>query len=600
MVNSLGGATSPYLMQHAGNPVWWQEWSTAAFEQAQMRNVPVFLSIGYAACHWCHVMAHESFEDEAVAEILNEKFVAIKVDREERPDLDDIYMEATTALTGHGGWPMSVFLDHKGRPFYAGTYFPREPRGGMPSFTEILLAIDRTWNERPAEVAAAAERISQALLEPKSPKADSLATDLLGRLEFGPLATAAISKLAKQHDDARGGFGAAPKFPPSMVLDFLITNYVVTRDPEALRMVEMTCHAMARGGMYDQLGGGFARYSVDADWVVPHFEKMLYDNALLLSVYAKLYRATAEEWALRITCETADFLIAELSTAQGGFASSLDADTDGEEGTYYVWDYRELHDALGETDGSWAAQLLGVTKAGTFEKGKSTLQMRVDSDDWNRWLSVKERLLAARRTRPRPGRDDKVIASWNALAIIGLVEAYRSSGTRSYLEAAISAAELLREIHLQPTGEIRRVSLAGQVGKPAGVLEDYAGTALAFFELSEVTGDTTWSKTGDRLVEFILDHFVEQREESLIRFFDTSDEAEKLFKRPQDLTDGATPAGGALMAQALTKSSLNQELAPAALAAGAQLMKVSPRFAGAWLKAIEMTKAPACTVEGCD
>ena len=599
MGNLLSVSRSPYLLQHAANPVWWHEWSDEAFEQARQRNVPIFLSIGYAACHWCHVMAHESFEDSSIAEILNERYVSIKVDREERPDLDAIYMEATTALTGHGGWPMSVFLDHEGRPFYAGTYFPPVPRGGMPSFGEILLAIDRTWQTNPQEVAAAAERISNALNAPLSTRVDESLRDLLGHPSLAPLAMAAVGKLVSQHDDARGGFGGAPKFPPSMVLDFLISNYLDTKNPEALRVIELTCQAMGRGGIYDQLGGGFARYSVDANWVVPHFEKMLYDNALLLRVYARLYGITGDQFALRVAEETAAFLIAEMTTDQGGFASSLDADSDGKEGTFYVWSESDLVAVLGDDDGQWAAALLGVTPAGTFEDGKSTLQLRLDPSDWPRWQTVKQKLLAARALRKRPPRDDKVIASWNAMAISGLVELYKVTKNETYLKAALKSAILLRDLHLQPSGEIRRVSLAGQVGAPTGVLEDYAATALAFFELTDVTGDLAWREIGDRLITFVMEHFIDQQDEMTLRFFDTPKTAERLFKRPQDLTDNATPAGGALMAQALAKSSFLSHLASLAVTPGVSLVKTSPRFAGAWLQAIEMTKAPACTVEGC-
>lgn len=600
MVNALGAATSPYLLQHAANPVRWQEWSEAAFVEARERNVPLFLSVGYAACHWCHVMAHESFEDEAVADILNENFVSLKVDREERPDVDAIYMEATTALTGHGGWPMSVFLDHLGRPFYAGTYFPPQPRGGLPSFKEIVLAIDRTWRERPSQVVAAAERISQILLSPQMARPEGSCVDLLGQPLLAPFANAAVIKLASQHDDIRGGFGGSPKFPPSMILDFLITNHSSTKDPTAMAMVERTCQAMARGGVYDQLGGGFARYSVDPDWVVPHFEKMLYDNALLLSVYSKLHSATGDDLALRVARETADFMMSQLQTPQGGFASSLDADSDGEEGTFYVWRLDELTAVLGETDGQWAADLLSVTQAGTFEDGKSTLQMHKDPQDWARWLTVKTDLSQAREARTRPARDDKVISSWNAMAIIGLLNVYQVTNHQPYLTAAIEAAQLLRDVHIQSTGEIKRVSLAGVVGKPDGVLEDYAATAVALFNLSDELKDPVWRQLGDLLVNLMLVHFREHQDQTTLRFFDTSDTAEKLFKRPQDLTDGATPAGGAWAAQALAQSSEHQHLAALAAATGIPLIETSPRFAGGWLVATEMVKAPMCTVTGCE
>ncbi len=399
MTNRLEHSTSPYLLQHKDNPVDWWEWSEEAFDEARRRDVPVFLSIGYSACHWCHVMAHESFEDDDVAALMNERFVSIKVDREERPDVDSVYMQATVSMTGHGGWPMSVFLDHEGRPFYTGTYFPPQPRHQLPSFTQLLEAISDTWQERREDVLAAGVRITSAL------STRSLPTSGTGPPELMDLALA-VATLARDFDDRRGGFGGAPKFPPSMVLEFLLRHHALTQDENALGMAQDTLEAMARGGIYDQLGGGFARYSVDADWVVPHFEKMLYDNALLLRVYLHWWRLTGSPLAERVVRETAEFLLREMRTPEGGFAAALDADSEGREGAFYAWSPSQLADVLGDDDGAWAAALLHVTADGTFEDGHSTLQLRQDPDDHERWSALRSRLLGRARgaTAPWPGR----------------------------------------------------------------------------------------------------------------------------------------------------------------------------------------------------
>jgi len=362
-MNRLAQETSPYLLQHAENPVDWWPWGEGAFEEARRRGVPVLLSVGYASCHWCHVMAHESFEDEATARLMNEGFVSVKVDREERPDVDAVYMEAVQAATGQGGWPMTVFLTPEAEPFYFGTYFPPEPRHGMPSFRQILEGVRTAWQDRREEVTDVASRISADLAgrsirlgAPQAPGAEEMGAALLG--------------LTKDFDARRGGFGGAPKFPPSMVLEFLLRHHARTGSEGALQMVEATCEAMARGGIYDQLGGGFARYSVDAEWVVPHFEKMLYDNALLCRVYAHLWRSTGSERARRVALETADFMVSELGTAEGGFASALDADSDDghgghAEGAYYVWTPAQLAEVLGEADAQLAAECFHVTEEGT-------------------------------------------------------------------------------------------------------------------------------------------------------------------------------------------------------------------------------------------
>ena len=370
VVNRLTSATSPYLLQHADNPVDWWEWGSAAFEEARRRDVPLFISIGYAACHWCHVMAHESFEDEQIATYLNENFVSVKVDREERPDVDAVYMTATQALTGHGGWPMTVFVTPDGEPFYAGTYFPPTPHHRLPSFGQLLEAISTSWQNERDRLESAAARITKTLAE----RSAVSGADPLDKPAVQSAVEAGVDELARIYDSAAGGFGGAPKFPPSMVLEFLLRYGVLNDDPRVGVMIDGTCQAMARGGMYDQLAGGFARYSVDAQWVIPHFEKMLYDNALLLRVYLHWWRESRNPLALKVVRETASFLLNDLRSAQGGFISSLDADTEGHEGLTYVWTPAQLNDVLGEQDGAWAAELFTVTASGTFEDGASVLQ----------------------------------------------------------------------------------------------------------------------------------------------------------------------------------------------------------------------------------
>ena len=545
--NRLAESSSPYLLQHKDNPVDWWEWGPEAFAEAHRRDVPVLLSVGYAACHWCHVMAHESFEDTATAELMNAHFVNVKVDREERPDVDAVYMDYVQAMTGHGGWPMTTFLTPEGEAFYAGTYFPPTPRHGTPSFTQLLTAIAATWAERKDEAQQAAARITEAL-------AERAATSEAGAPPPTAVALAdAVRQLARTFDAARGGFGGAPKFPPSMVLEWLLRHHARTGDETALSMASRTFEAMARGGMYDQLGGGFARYSVDAEWVVPHFEKMLYDNALLLRAYLHWWRATADPMARRVVEETAEFLLRDLRTPEGGFASALDADTDGVEGLTYAWTADQLADVLGEVDGAWAADLLGVTPAGTFEHGTSTLQLLADpstAEDSDRWSSIRLRLLAARSQRPQPGRDDKVVSAWNGLTIAALAEAGALLERPDWVEAALACGDLLVSVHLgagEHGDRLVRVSRDGRPGRHAGVLEDHADVAEGFLALYSVTGDEEWLAFAGVLLDVVLGHFRDGRG----GFFDTAEDAERLVRRPQDPTDNATPSGQAAAAGAL-------------------------------------------------
>ncbi|MFI1582274.1 thioredoxin domain-containing protein [Embleya sp. NPDC020630] len=587
MPNRLVGSTSPYLLQHADNPVEWWPWGEEAFAEARRRDVPILLSVGYSACHWCHVMAHESFEDEATAAIVNADFVAIKVDREERPDVDAVYMEATVALNGgQGGWPMTVFATPDGEPFHCGTYYPNEARQGMPSFRQLLHAVKVAWKDRNDEVRRTGTQIATSLAAPRA-----LYTD--GAAPTAEELDAALTLLAHDYDTAHGGFGHAPKFPPSMVLEFLLRHHARTESEAALGIVQETCEAMARGGLYDQLGGGFARYSVDEAWVVPHFEKMLYDNAQLIRVYTHLWRATGSEFARRIALQTADFVVRELRTPEGAFASALDADSaDAEghsvEGAFYVWTPAELVEVLGAEDGAWAAEVFGVTEEGTFEHGRSVLQLADDPEDFERLTDVRARLSAARGKRARPGRDDKVVAAWNGLTIAALAEAGTLFSRPDLLDAALAAADLLIAVHLggdeddELGDRLVRTSRDGLPGPNAGVLEDYADVAEGFLALYAVTADDAWLTFAGVLVDVILGHFVDEDG----ALYDTADDAEELFRRPQDPTDGVTPSGwtgaaGALLGYAAYLGSAeHREAAGRALGVVRVLAAQAPRGIG--------------------
>ncbi|MFE1232575.1 thioredoxin domain-containing protein [Streptomyces sp. NPDC058745] len=582
MPNRLAHETSPYLLQHADNPVDWWPWSAEAFDEARRRDVPVLLSVGYSSCHWCHVMAHESFEDDTTAAYVNEHFVAVKVDREERPDVDAVYMEAVQAATGQGGWPMTVFLTPDAEPFYFGTYFPPEAKHGMPSFGDVLDGVARAWTERRHEVGEVAGKIVTDLA------ARSLAYGGDGVPGEEELAQALLG-LTREYDATRGGFGGAPKFPPSMALEFLLRHHARTGAEGALQMAADTCEAMARGGIYDQLGGGFARYAVDRDWVVPHFEKMLYDNALLCRVYARLWRTTGSDLARRVALETADFMVRELRTSEGGFASALDADSDDGtgrhvEGAYYVWTPARLAEVLGEEDARYAARHYGVTEEGTFEEGASVLQLPQDAGvaDAERIASIKARLLAARDLRERPGRDDKVVAAWNGLAIAALAETGAFFDRPDLVERATEAADLLVRLHMDAGARLTRTSRDGRAGANAGVLEDYADVAEGFLALAGVTGEGVWLEFAGFLLDIVLDQFVAEGG----ALYDTAHDAEALIRRPQDPTDNATPSGwsaaaGALLSYAAhTGSTAHREAAEGALGVVKALGPRAPRFIG--------------------
>ncbi|MCY0940735.1 thioredoxin domain-containing protein [Streptomyces antarcticus] len=597
MSNRLADETSPYLLQHADNPVDWWPWSPEAFAEARERGVPVLLSVGYSSCHWCHVMAHESFEDELTAAYMNEHFVNIKVDREERPDVDAVYMEAVQAATGHGGWPMSVFMTADGEPFYFGTYFPPEPRHGTASFMQVLEGVRTAWVGRREEVAEVAQKITR---------------DLAGRAlgaggEGLPTAESqgnALLQLTRDYDPASGWFGGGDtRFPPSMVVEFLLRHHARTGSEGAREMAEGACEAMVRSSLFDQVGGGFHRYVLRAKPdgpLVPHFEKMLYDNALLCRVYAHLWRATGSDLARRVALETADFMVRELRTEHGGFASALDADSADPltgahvEGAYYAWTPAQLRDVLGEDDGDLAAAYFGVTEEGTFEHGASVLQLPQDGPaaEAGRIASIRERLLAARAARPAPGRDDKVVAAWNGLAVAALAECGAYFDRPDLVERATEAADLLVRVHFDvPSGRARlaRTSKDGRVGANAGVLEDYGDVAEGFLALASVTGEGVWLEFAGFLVDLVLDLFAAE-DGSL---YDTAHDAEQLIRRPQDPTDTAAPSGwtaaaGALLSYAAhTGSQAHRTAAERALGVVHALGPRAPRFIGHGLAVAE-------------
>ena len=575
--NRLALATSPYLLQHADNPVHWWQWSDEAFAAAAERQVPVFLSVGYAACHWCHVMAHESFEDTQTAFVINEHFVPIKVDREERPDVDAVYMQATQALTGQGGWPMSVFLTPDRKPFYAGTYFPPTARHGLPSFQQVLQAIIEAWRERQSEILLSASEIARRLSAPQAPSG----AEALTAAECAQ----SVVLLQRDFDPTSGGFGRAPKFPPSMVLEALLRD----GSEAAMLMAGRTLEAMARGGIYDQIGGGFSRYSVDSGWVVPHFEKMLYDNALLLGSYAHWWRRTPNPLAERIVTETVAWLVAEMRTEQGAFAASLDADSEDDhgelrEGAYYVWNRDQLQAALGKEEAAWAAEVFTVTPTGTFEHGTSTLRLQSDHDQV-RLANVRERLRVARDQRARPSRDDKVVAAWNGLLVDSLVQAAVIFARPEWLQIATEAAEHVWRLHWRGS-RLRRTSREGVAGEALGILEDYAAVALAAVRLAAVHAAPVWLSRAEQLLEVIMEQFTDTGG----GFFDTAADAEQLYTRPQDPADNATPSGLSaavhalrLMAELTGVDSYTIRADRAAVSAS-ELVRRAPRFAG-WLLA---------------
>jgi len=539
-MNRLAGETSPYLLQHAGNPVDWYPWGDEALERARREDRPILLSIGYAACHWCHVMEHESFEDPGTAELMNRLFVNVKVDREERPDLDAIYMNAVVQYTGgHGGWPMTVFLTPDGEPFHGGTYFPPQPRQGLPSFRQVLEAVDEAYRDRSDEVAEGARRMTEYL---RSASALEPSDDPLTE----PLLRAAVPAMGRAFDPTWGGFGTAPKFPPASAIEFLLRMHRRDGNADALEMATTTLDGMALGGMYDVLGGGFARYSVDERWLVPHFEKMLYDNALLATAYLHGWVVTGNERYRQVCERTLDFMLHDLLLPEGVFASALDADTEGVEGTTYVWTPDQMRAVLEPADAEAAIAYYGVTEDGNFE-GSSVL--RPQGREPANLEAIRLRLLEARTRRPQPARDDKAIACWNGLALSALAEAGWRLARVEYLDAARRCAEFLLGEMSDSRGRPLRSYRAGEA-KIAGYLDDHGAIALGLMELYLASGEERWLDEAERLIGIVLEQFADGEQGG---FFYTAADGERLVARHKELDDNPTPAGQSLVATALIK-----------------------------------------------
>lgn len=547
--NRLADETSPYLRQHADNPVHWFPWGDEAFAEARERDVPILLSVGYSACHWCHVMAHESFEDEATAAVMNERFVNVKVDREERPDVDAIYMEAVQAMTGHGGWPMTVFLDHEGRPFYGGTYFPPTARPGMPSFTDLLTAIDTAWRDQRDEIVGQATRLTEAI----AAITDQLvaADDLPGR----EVLDQALNQLHQQFDAEWGGFGGAPKFPQAMALDLLLRAHRRSGAPEPLAMVERSLDAMAAGGLHDHLGGGFARYSVDRVWLVPHFEKMLYDQALLARVYLHAWQVTGRDDHRRVLDGVIGYVLRDLRQPDGGFSSAEDADSEGVEGKFYVWDAAEIDEVAGP-DAASVRAWFGVIDEGNFE-GANILHRPVLGDlaappEVER---VRAALFERREERVRPGLDDKVLTEWNALMLATLAEAAAATGRADWLDAARANAEFLLAHLRGDDGRWRRSWQAGDGDRPArarhlAYAHDHAALVDAFTRLAEATGEARWIDEARAVADALIERFWDVERGGV---YTTARDADPLVTRPKDVTDTATPSANSLAALAFLR-----------------------------------------------
>jgi uncharacterized protein len=606
MPNRLAGETSPYLLQHSNNPVDWYPWGPDALARAKLLDRPIFLSIGYAACHWCHVMERESFEHEPTARYLNDRFVAIKVDREERPDLDQVYMAAVQAMTGGGGWPMSVFLTPDGRPFYGGTYFPDEPRHGMPSFHQVLEGVDRAWREQRAEVEAAGVRLIRGLIDQS-------------RLEAGTddptpaLLENAVAAIETSFDSANGGWGRAPKFPQPMTIEFLLRRHLATGDPRLLAVAGRSLDAMADGGLRDQLGGGFHRYSTDSHWLVPHFEQMLYDNAQLARVYLHAWALTGDARYRAVATGTLDYMTRELTTDDGAFAASQDADTDGIEGLTFTWRAAEIREVLGDAAPLFEAAY-GVTDEGNWEG--VTILSRVVADEElavrlgidpagvaDRLAEGRARLLARRAERPQPARDDKALAAWNGLAIAAFADASTALAATDaeaalrYRTAAERAATTIVGGLLSPDGSLRRSWKDGRaVG--AGVLEDHTHLADGLLALYEATSDERWFTTARALLDRVLARFADPDG----GFFDTADDHERLVTRPKDAQDNAVPSGNAMAARVLLRLAAwtgeggYQDAAERAMRSVVAFVARYPTGFAQWLSAMDFALAPVVEV----
>jgi uncharacterized protein len=540
MSNRLANETSPYLLQHAHNPVDWYPWGSEAFERARRENRPILLSVGYSACHWCHVMERESFEDAETARVMNDLFVNIKVDREERPDVDSIYMQAVQAMTGQGGWPMTVFLTPQLEPFWGGTYFPPDNRHGMPSFRRVLHAVADTYANRADDVRRVASTMREmyAATRHRTRASGRLSADLLER---------AHHSLLGAYDARYGGFGDAPKFPHAMAMEFLLQQWARTRNAAALDAVHQTFQRMARGGIYDQIGGGFARYSVDAQWLVPHFEKMLYDNALLTRLAVHLWQGTGDTEARYVCEQTLEWLAREMTSPSGGFYSTLDADSEGHEGKFYLWDEPELRSLLG-ADADALLAYWGVSPSGNFE-GRNILHVAAPGTvPRARVAAAAATLLGARDARVRPGRDEKILASWNGLMLRAVAEAARAFGSTSWRRLAVRNGEFLASTMVRD-GRVFRSHKDG-VTRIAGFLEDYAAVALGMLAIYELTFDRRWLDLAHELCDSMTRSFWD---DDAGAFFDTANDQEELLTRPRDVTDNATPSGTSLAVELLLR-----------------------------------------------
>ncbi len=617
--NRLAGESSPYLRQHADNPVDWYPWEEAAFAAAKESDKPILLSVGYSACHWCHVMAHESFEDDATAEVMNERFVNVKVDREERPDVDSLYMEAVTSLTGHGGWPMTVFLTPDGEPFYAGTYYPPEPRGGMPSFRQVLESVSEAWRSRRSDVAEQAKRITEALRESalKGASRTGAVRTPLGSPEekpdLGALARA-TSTLRRGYDPAWGGFGRAPKFPQTMTLEALLRSYLRSGDDDTLTMVTNSLDCMASGGIYDHLGGGFARYSVDQRWLVPHFEKMLYDNALLLRLYARAHQVTGKPRYQQVAAETAGYMLRDMRLSAGGFSSAEDADSEGEEGKFYVWKPAEIAEAVAAAGlpparAEAAKEWYGVSEEGNFEG--ANILWRPVRGDLLRPAEVEDArcaLFEARLGRVRPGLDDKALTEWNALAVSALAEAASCAPSaveeRRWLRAASECGEFLLANLQRSDGRWMRSWQAGDANRPPGARHlacaaDYAALIDAFTRLGEASGEARWTEHAAETADELVELFWDDENGGLLT---CGSDAEKLVAQPRDYFDNATPSAnssaavGLLRLAALTDEGRFRDRAQDILGLLGGLAESHPSAFGNLLCALDLAAGPSTEI----
>ncbi len=592
MPNRLANETSPYLLQHAHNPVDWYPWGQEALDRARAEDRPILLSIGYSACHWCHVMERESFENEQIARLMNDSFVSIKVDREERPDLDGIYMQAVQAMTGQGGWPMTVFLTPDGTPFYGGTYYPPADRRGMPGFPRVLLAIADAWKNRRDDVLQSGAQLREQLQQASQlagPKGD-LDTEIL---------EAAASGLKAQFDPDYGGFGHAPKFPQPMAIEFLLRYWKRSGDEQSLSVATQTLEHMARGGIYDHLGGGFARYSTDTEWLVPHFEKMLYDNAQLARAYLMGYQVTDNAFFQDIATQTIEYVLRDMTADSGGFYSTEDADSEGEEGKFYLWTPAEVEELLGTHDGRLFCVYYDVREPGNFERRANILHMPRSPEAVAAQLGVPDTellaalergravLFEARSHRVRPARDDKVVAAWNGMMLRALAEAGAVLARADFIAAAEqNATFLLREMR-GTDGRLRRTWKAGHTARLNGYLEDYANVADGLLALYEATFDGRWLSAAVELADVILQQFADHENGG---FFDTSTDHETLITRPKDIFDNATPSGNSVAADVLLRLALltdNEQYRSAAIGVLGLLRDAMTRYPLGFARALD-------------